>query len=269
MSAIEAYAHVELSYKPAILTEDGQLKFELIQVMGLAGMQPLSCTIDKINDWAQEHFLRTGERSDEQDAKFESLKSRVKPLLAEMGLVHASRPSLQEYQGAIVHGSTLQRVRLRLNYLIEQWNQGVRFNQIYFLTGARPLNQQTESMDDLFNPPKTEYDMVRMVWEKTEMPEMLRAVPVEFILAPMKGQIRPNTDDTVKHWLEMHPAHGNYLAVSNAPFTPRQDLVVRTFLTDEYALETIGPALEEHTSVAIMLDELARLIYQTTKFNKR
>lgn len=292
MSALLLQATIEALFFPTILTQDHQPKVELIQAVELAGMKPSSLSLEKINEWCQKNLLRNEERWSEQDAAFESLKDRIKPLLSDLGLIHASSPHRTDYQGAIVHGSTLERVRLRLHYLIEQWKNGVRFQHLYFLTGARPLNKQIENSErferdedsplkirkgwKLENPPTTEYEMVCMIWDQAEMPDELRqSVIVEFVQAPMKKSptsnqlVRPTTDDAVLYWLRNEPAEGSYLAVSNAPFTPRQDLVVRTFLSDQYALETIGPALDDKVSIAIILDELARLIYQTTKFMKR
>lgn len=289
MNALLLHTAIEAISFPTLLTQDNQPKVELIQVMGMAGMKTPSVSLEKINEWGQKNLLRKEERWSEQDATLEHLKDRMTPLLKELGMKDATAPTRTEYQGAIVHGSTLDEVRLRLHYLIEQWKKGVRFHHIYFLTGSRPLNMSIENSsccenDDesplkirkgwtLSSPPKTEYEMVVMIWDQSEVPEGLRkSVTVEFVQAPMKQSPtsekleRPTTDDTVVYWLKNNPVQGRYLAVSNAPFTPRQDLVVRTFLTDEYELETIGPALDNQLRVAIILDELARLIYQTTQF---
>lgn len=291
MNALLLHTAIEAISYPTLLTQDYQPKVELIQVMEIAGMKNPSISLEKINEWGQKNLLRKEERWSEQDAALEHLKDRITPLLAELGMKHATAPTRKEYQGAIVHGSTLDEVRLRLHYLIEHWKQGVRFEQLYFLTGARPLNMSIENSsicekDDesplkirkgwtLSSPPTTEYEMVMMIWDQAEVPEDLRqSVTVEFVQAPMKQSPnsekleRPTTDDTVIHWLKNKPVQGSYLAVSNAPFTPRQDLVVRAFLTDEYELETIGPALDNQLRVAIILDELGRLIYQTTQFIK-
>lgn len=113
--------------------------------------------------------------------------------------------------------------------------------------------------------------MVRFLWENVPAFSVIREkVNVSFINAPMKENregikcLRPNTDDTVIFWLKENPPQGKYLAISNAPYIPRQDLVVR-LLAPEYGLDTVGYPLEEDPSLPILLDEMARTIYQTKK----
>jgi len=273
-----------------LFDENYQPRAKLLKILELAGMEPLNKSekaVLQINSWAQKNLLRQGERWQEQTSTFEALKLQIEPLLSELGFIEASSPHFTEYQGAILHGALLPRVRLRLHYLVEQWKQGVRFSHLYFLSGERPLEVQKEN-EDLFiqdkdSPlkirpdwtppiqfPKTECEMMQLVWDQSEIPELMRKeVQVYFINAPMKNNpksdklLRPTTDDTVKYWLKTTPLYGRYLAITNAPYTNRQDLIVRSLAPREYGFDTIGSGANKHEKVAIFLDELARLIFQT------
>ncbi|MBA2369769.1 MAG: hypothetical protein H0V82_12225 [Candidatus Protochlamydia sp.] len=279
-----------------LFDENYQPRAKLLQLLEIVGMEQLNKSekaVVQINNWAQKNLLRQGERWQEQTSKFETLKLKIKPLLIELGFINASSPHFKEYQGAIVHGSLLQGVRLRLQYLVEQWKQGIRFSHLYFLSGERPLEAQQENedlfMQDKDSPlkirkgwsspiqfPKTECEMMQLVWDQSEIPEEMRKeVQTYFINAPMKKDmkssklLRPTTDDTVEYWLKTAPLYGRYLAVTNAPYANRQDLVVRALSPSDYSFETIASGAGEQEKMAILLDELARIIYQTKRLSEK
>jgi hypothetical protein len=279
-----------------LFDEYDQPRVKLLQLLALVGMEPLNQSekaILQINTWAQKNLLRQGERWEEQTNKFEALKPKIKPLLCELGFIEASTPHFMEYQGAIVHGALLSTVRLRLHYLVLQWKQGVRFPHLYFLSGQRPLEAQHESPDRLMQDadsplkirkdwslstqlPKTECEMIQFVWDQSEIPEQMRKeVQVYYINAPMKKDLksdkllRPTTDDTVEYWLNAKPLYGRYLAVTNAPYINRQDIVVRALAPKDYGFDTIGSGASEQERVAIFLDELARFIFQTKQLSEK
>jgi hypothetical protein len=278
-----------LGYSRLIFDENYQPRFKLLQLLKLLGMEelnPAEEAILQINQWTQKNLLRQGERWQEQSNKFEKHSSKISSFLDELGFVKATLPHFKNYQGAIVHGAQLSRVRLRLDYLIKQWEKGIRFSYLYFLSGERPLDEQQENTNALLSDsdsllkirknwlkplefPKTECEMIQLVWEQSEVPEEMRQqVYVYFVNAPMKKDskseklLRPTTDDTVEAWLKCIPPQGRYLAVTNAPYTNRQDLVTRTIAPQGYSFETIGPEASEQTKSVIILDELARFIYQ-------
>ena len=267
-------------------------KDDLIEVLKLAGMEfpaEHQTSIEQINAWAQANLLRNGERWQEQAGKFEDLKDRIKPILSKLGLITASKPQHKDYQGAIIHGGRLQTVRARLKYLLDQWQQGVKFSELYFLCGERPLDDESENsvlmQRDENSPlaikadwkapkkfPETECEMIKLIWDQTEIPEqILSSVAVSFISAPMKKNpnssqlIRPTTKDTIEEWLKSSPAIGTYLAVTNAPYTSRQDLEIKQLSPTNFSFDTIGYGANEQEKVAILLDELARLIFTITK----
>lgn len=270
---------LSLGFSRMIFDENYQPRVKLLQLLHDVEMESLNESeraIVQINDWAQKNLLRQGERWLQATDRFEELKPKIKPLLSELGFVDGIFPHFKDYQGALIHGALLPRVRLRLQYLVEQWKKGVRFSHVYFLSGERPLEDSQEKKEiskdypKLLEFPETECRMIQLVWEKSYIPEdMRKEVEVHFIDAPMKEDakgkrsIRPTTDDTVEAWLETQPPLGRYLAVTNAPYINRQDLVVRAIASGEYGFDTVGSGASEHEKTAIFLDELARLIFQT------
>lgn len=250
-----------------LVDEEGQPRVKLLNVLELVGMPPLNTSENafiQINHWAQKYLLRQGERQEPQTIRFEKLKPQIKPLLADLGFIDSIAAHCKTYQGAIVHGSFLSGVRLRFNYLVEQWKKGVRFHSIYFLSGERPLTEEEKENPFMQGLEKqTESEMTEVVWKKSQIPnEMRNAVKVFFVNAKGNQGARPTTDDTVKAWLKETPPFGYYLAVTNAPYINRQHLVMRTIAPNEYKFDTIGPRANDQIKMAIVLDELARCIFQ-------
>ena len=246
---------------------------ELIQLLTLAGMDETKQDMDEINVWAQKNFLRKGERWEAKDHKFEILGPRMKPLLERLGFFQAVNPKWNDYLGALVLGATLSTTKARINNLLEKWNQGVRFKDLYFLTGERDIDPLIEHFDEIQTTrtdlPKTECEMIRWLWNHLDIPkELLQQVQVHFVCAPSKRnpqtgeKMRPTTEDTIKEWLKNGPPTGRYLAISNAPYILRQDLILKMLAPVEYELDTIGDEVSDSLKMAIILDELARLIYQ-------
>lgn len=264
-----------------LFDENGQPEKALCLLMDALGMDVIDESkpaLNQINDWAQKNLLRKRERWEQSD-RFDESRSSLFPLLVELGFVHATSPRDEFYQGAIVHGSLFEAVQQRLQYLIKHWNMGVRFNELYFLGSERPLEEfEIQSFGKIVesNLPLTENEMIQFIWKHADVPAQLRKeVPVYFVSAPMKEDPInfkfhcPSTDDAVKEWLKKSPVKGCYLAISNAPHTKRQDLVMRTLAPEDYSFDTIGPAAHEQEKMAIFLDEVARAIYQTKRLMEK
>lgn len=240
----------------------------LSRLLQIVGMDTTDADLAAINTWAQRNLLRRQERWDKQTDHYESLRAELLPLFDACGITRAAYPDGARYEGALIHGSLLGTTRLRLNFLIDQWSKGIRFPRLYFLTGDRPLAPGIETFDEAAPDIHTECEMIRELWKRADVPQDMRdAVEVHFIRVPMHtdpqtGKARrPTTDDTVFAWVETDPADGRYLAVSNAPYICRQDLVMQT-LAPQYSYDAVGCGCNPHERIVILLDELARLIYQ-------
>lgn len=231
----------------------------LTELLITLGMPAESTTLPAMNTWAQAHLLRQGERWEIQKDNYEPLRSQIQPILEKMGFYAEAHPQNRVYTAAIVHGGMSSRMSKRLDYLIEQWKRGVRFDRIYFLTSERPLQQWEKCAEA-----SKEWELQRLLWEQ-KMPAEMQHIPVVYIHPPMqfiKGtSLRPTTDHAIKAWLATEPLCGDYLAISNAPIRLRQDLVIQQLLPIGFTCETAGPASPTNESLALVLDELARYLY--------
>lgn len=282
-----------LGFSRCAFDRDGNPRPLLLQLLKLVGMGSLDkseTAIVQINRWAQDHLLRVGERWDFQTRKFERLTPQLAPLLEKLGFIKGSSPHFREYEGALLQSGRYKKVCSRLSYLAEKWEEGVRFLSLYFLTSERPLREEQEGREVVMGDPTflskmqkgwtspdkwpaTEGDMMKLLWEKMDIPlSMRQQIKVIFICAPMKKEkkhgrlIRPTTNDAVQHWLQTDPPYGAYLNVTNWPYGPRQDGVMRGLCPKKYQFDTIGPAAtEDEETMAIYLDEVARYIFQVKK----
>ncbi len=280
---------LNIGYSHILFNEDFHPRPNLLKLVQLLGMDALNDKdppILQINQWAQSHLLRNKERWDEQELTFESLKETVLPVLNELGFIDGTNAHFDAYEGAILLGCSLERARKRLDFLIQEWKRGVRFSKVVILTGDRTLESHEKSklIEDSDSPlnirkdwtkpktlPSTEYEMFTFIWEQTNIPKsMLKAVKIEFVRAPMKkgnqGQpIRPTTDDTLMEWNKLSPAQGRYLVISNFPHAVRQDLNHRSFTPAGCSFDTVGAETSDKEKVIIILDEVARAIYECKK----
>jgi hypothetical protein len=198
---------------------------------------------------------------------FASKKAQIEPLLVQMGLVAPVFAENKTYDYGVILGSLVPSMRERARFLIDEWNKGVRFKQLVFLGGQRELDPSQESLAGA----KTETDAMKIIYAQTNWPKAMKKLPVLFVDAPAKpraGQkpARPNTGDTIYAWLKEGVKPGSVLAVSSQPFVHYQDAVLRTILPSAFRVQTIGPRAKTELSMAIHLDNLARLLYQEERF---
>lgn len=175
------------------------------------------------------------------------------------------KPSLSYYDKALILGATDSRMEMRLNFLKELWNEGVRFEEIVWLTGDRPLDPRADHLVDRCS---NESEAARIVWEESDLPEEMRKISVLFVAVPMKQEgttlARPNTKDTLIAWLKHSPAPCKALFISDQPFCGYQFGVIKSTLPEEIAFDVAGPGadpLSHPSSAAITLDSIARWIY--------
>lgn len=253
-------------------------KLKLIKLLNAVGYEEKEkYNLTEINEWCQQNIIRKGERWDpqEKEKKFEDLKDKIKPFFKDLGFVDGVQASFKEYEGALLHGALLVRVRLRLQFLIEEWKRGVRFKHLYFLTGARPLLDTEKSKEALNSKesdtiPQTEKEMMEWVWKQTDIPEDMRKnVETHYVNAPMKGEARPTREDTIDGWLNEAPTKGKYLSVTNLPYVVGFDLAMRSRISKDYQIDTVGQGLSEKEKMVIIIDEVARSIYEGMKYKNK
>jgi hypothetical protein len=188
----------------------------------------------------------------------------------EQGLYDAWLPACTTYDKAIILGATTSRMQLRLDYLREMWNEGVRFDEIVWLTGDRPLDKR---VDSLIGRCQTEAEAARILWEEASLPEEMRNLSVVFIAAPMKnnGTSRPNRQDTLTAWLKTEPEPCRILLVSSQPHCGAEFAAINATLPQPFLFDLVGPGTnpENHpTEAAVTLDSIARWIYTIGEVTK-
>jgi len=221
-----------------------------------------------IVDVTQRAWLRpAGKERWELDEIAPEKTEQLKAIFAKLGLIQEIKPSTQKYEYALLMGARLASTQKRVNYLLNLWQQGIRFNSIVVLTGERPLDPAIEAIE-MANGSKatTECTMTQAVFAHLKAPEAFKNIPVTYVSVPMltapDGKVRrPTTGDTVKEWLKANPVPGNCLVISNQPFVGYQDSVVKTLLPKPFVIESAGCAAE-NTHNAEVLDTLARWLYQ-------
>ncbi len=185
----------------------------------------------------------------------------------EQGLLDAWKPAAQEYDTALILGATTGRMQMRLDHLKELWAQGIRFKEIVWLTGDRPLD---ERIDGFIDRCTNESEAAHILWEEIELPSEMRALPVVFIAVPLinyvKSVKRPTTQDTLIAWLNTHPSpETKALFVSDQPFCGYQFAVVKSCLPSSMSFDLVGPEADPTShpaAAAIILDSIARWLYQ-------
>lgn len=161
----------------------------------------------------------------------------------------------KHYDYALVLGALHGSVEMRINHIVEEWNRGIRFDTIVFLTGQRPLHVEKEKE---FLSLKDEAAMMVYVWETTNMPPELYEIPLTVVDAPplpLRG--RPTTESTVYAWLELSPNPGSILMVSSQPYIGYQMAVLSTLLP-LFEIEGVGQEGGRTLPISVLLDTIGK-----------
>lgn len=190
----------------------------------------------------------------------EAIKDNVTAVMDKMGLFDEACPLYKEYDYALILGAFLPSVEKRIDQLICLQERGVRFKEILFLTGERPLREDEKislNSADL----QTETDMVRALVAK-------HRIKASIVDAKALNGLRPSTEDTYRAWIEeFHPKEGTVLAISSPLFVYLQHLIGKRVLPKGFALDTIsGPVTQEELNspyykTSVLLDTMAKMIY--------
>lgn len=221
--------------------------------------------------YTQKEWLRSkGQERWQLQEKYAEHRNEILQCMNDLGCIQEVHAQRKEYDIAVVLGATYFRMKDRINYLISEYNRGIRFKELVFLSGQRPLDPVIEH--DVLQwahnsqPLATESDAMHYIVEHTEFP--FSDIKKTFIDVPMikNGDAierRPTSEDTFYALLKQYPAISSCLLVSNQPYTLYQDTVARLCLP--YHIETIGSQADSATSNAEYLDNIARALYATDK----
>ena len=270
------------SLDSAVVEQDGKPTQAVVKLLELTGVQH-DGTLSDVVQKTQDQWLRKPNQERWDMEKYASENEyEIRQQFDSLGMNKGLIPKYQEYDYAIILGALFGRITLRLQYAIDLWQQGIRFKRLVFLGGARPVvesqgeNKQKfmeffglDSLDDEAVP-KTEAEIMKFVYQYTAMPEEMRSLPVTFINASMVQQDdgslkRPTTDDIIADWLQTKPSVGKCLFFSNQPYVGFQHAVVKTYMPRSFQVETIGTEANPTLNVGVVLDNVARWLYQEHK----
>ncbi len=155
-------------------------------------------------------------------------------------------------------------------HLEKEWEKGVRFRRLAFLTGERFLDPNLEA--PLFNltSKQTEAELMVHLWGKNHAASLMQNIPFTLVNTPgRKGPNgnwqRPTTKDTVLKWLSYTPKPGKCLCISSQPFIGYQHTVLQTYLPKAFSIETVGASTEKDLPLSVYLDNMARWLFQETQ----
>lgn len=199
-------------------------------------------------------------------------KQEIRTLIEQMGFFHEISPQEQHYTYCLIGGATSPAFQKRLNYVAHLWQNGLRFDQLILLSGDRDLDPVIDKAE-VEKGCKIEAEAVRFIYDTTPLPAEMRDVPVLVSKAPKQnsphGLIRPSRAGTVRAWLELNPMPGNCLFITHQPYIHYDNTVAACLLDSSYPFMTAGPGTTpEKNSVALLLDTVARYLYQKLEYEK-
>ena len=264
-------------FASALVDKEGKITPSLLSLFELLNI-PHGGSLKEIAQSARANWWQLGERWNFKP-RFPEKEAFIHDLLQEMGCFSAITASQKEYEYAFVLGSLASNVRKRIGALLDEWNRGVRWNKIIFLTGDRLLHPQKETfavLTDAENkelpirknwvfcgsPPQTETEMMLLIWDQADLPKELRDLPIIAIDAPpvsLRG--RPTTETTISKWLKMNPSPGSCIAFSSQPFVGYQHAIFATLLPSSFSIETAGRGGGKEFPTSVLLDNIAKWLY--------
>lgn len=258
--------------------------------------------IVEINDIMQVRYIkraddgRVKERWEEvDDMLFTQMPDPTKAALADCGFVNSTLPKSPKKVYDFWPGALALRAAARLKDNIALWQAGFRWDQNVVFGGKRALQPDKESYEQCLGhlgvdgsealrdqwdsaPPQTELEMMSFLWDAAGIakliPEEMLLLPTTFVDAPMKApakpggpQERPNTEDTVMTWLEVHqPAPGSAFLSSGAPYGMAQDEAFQMLLAKHgFDIETFGHGVPADLKAWVMMGEVARTVFRISR----
>lgn len=242
----------------------------LLTTLRVSHTSDLSSMIDATQRWRR---VPGQERWQLPDIEIDSTSAeKAISQLRAIGLIDELKPPRKEFDYVLLLGATVPRMQKRLEHLARLWQSGVRYKQLIFLTGQRPLTPEIDKIDQLISStsghlaardskPATESEAAIMLFQSTPLMPEMRSLPVVFVDSPRFWNQtywqRPNTRDTLKTWLRRNPESGPVLVISEQPSAHYQQEVVRQELPETFEVDIAAPAAASETRLAILLDALA------------
>ncbi|PCI93279.1 hypothetical protein COB11_05590 [Candidatus Aerophobetes bacterium] len=275
------FSTTQITFGAPVLVKENQVCCEiksLLKRLGYTGEYDL----DSVFTYTQKHWMQFPKNRWDFSKNYQNNKNELFPYFNKLNLLEKIEAKKTHYDLAAIHGATLSRMRNRIAYLAAEWEKGVRFDKITFLTGPRTLQKSFEGKKDLLTAscelpfaketvptgalPENEMQMAKFIYESAKLPDGMRNLPVEYICAEIKSahlfpHTTPTTSDAILTFLESNPKEKTLLLVSNQPFVMYQDIITRYFLQQEFEIETIGDRAHENITVSVLIDNIAKCLF--------
>jgi hypothetical protein len=267
--AITFFVYLQNPSPGGLLDDQRRPRKELLELFILTGVSLTEASnAELIVQETQRHWFqgREKERWEFHDV-FEEDRKQIIPLLRELGVVDAIHAKEKRYRYGVVFGALASRMEERIDFLVLEWRRGVRFEEIVFLTGNRPL-LETEEHAFIEVGLSNESQLTRYIWgSHKDIPDELRSLPLSVVDACQVRKSdgtfrRPSTGDTIEEWLRSNPEPAKVLTFSNQPYVGYQRAVMKRYLPQQFKLEAVGAVACEDTPVSVYLDTLARILYE-------
>ncbi len=234
----------------------------------------LQSRLDYLFQFSQQYWLRhanTERWNMKDDEILKQSRSEIIALVTKLGFIEEIKPQKKQYNYVLLLGiSEPESLISRINYVAKIWSQGVRFEKIFLLTGEINIEELWDKWKQQPNLSfehtiKTDTELTESVYEQyaKTWPEDLRHISaISIATRAHKESNRPNTRDTLNEWKKINEQKNNLLIISNQPFVPYQKLVVENVLSSSYQTETVGEKINDVTPVSVILDSVARYLYE-------
>lgn len=224
----------------------------------------------------QEWLRKKGIERDALKGLHEDKASLLLPLFKELGLYSIVEPKKKIYTYTIVLGGEVTAVIERLRFIENKVSQGlVLCDSVVLLTGKRLLvDREKAYLKKVYRMQQKlvyEDDMMLFLFKQPTIAPSLQTHPFYIVDTPCHPSgARPTTNDTIMYWLNKHkPIPGTCLTISTNPLMAYQDAVCKMLLPPSFTSEMVGPLdprlKQKNTRIALLLDSLARWLYQEYK----
>lgn len=153
-------------------------------------------------------------------------------------------PSYNFYDKALIIGGPTLSMQKHLGFLIELWDEGVRFNEIVWLVSDRKLDSGFDR--EFYDTCDTEGEAARIMWKKAALPNEMRKVHVVFMNSVTKYP-GIHIQDTVRKWVEISRRACRALFISGQPFCDFHFRLIEPCLPEEYSFEVAGKGIDPAT----------------------
>lgn len=182
---------------------------------------------DQIQAWSQDHNFQA--------------------IFTELGMVDTVEPSFKSYGVVVLHSAPEDQMKAQINFIIDQWRKGVRFQALAFTDKSTLLDKKSDP-----------YVLAHFYWENAKS-------QADFPIELKDLKLGNYTGNSLKEQLAHLPqTEEPVLFVTGAPFIPLQDFLNRKDsprLDEKLILnqETVGPKIEK-VPTAIYLQQIAKYI---------